>query len=64
VVTRPGTPVDADELLRYCATVLPAFKTPKQIVISASLPKTERGKLDRRALAARWGRDGNNFKPQ
>ncbi len=64
VVTRPGTPVDADELLRYCATVLPAFKAPKQIVISTSLPKTERGKLDRRALAALWGRDGNNFKPQ
>jgi len=33
-------------------------------VISTSLPKTERGKLDRRALAARWGREGNNFKPQ
>src|SRR5580704_12570859 len=64
VVTRPGTPVDAAELLRYCATVLPAFKAPKQIVISASLPKTERGKLDRRALAALWGRDGNNFKPR
>jgi acyl-coenzyme A synthetase/AMP-(fatty) acid ligase len=62
VVTRPGTPVDADELLRYCAKVLPAFKAPKQIVISASLPKNERGKLDRRALVARWGRDGNNFK--
>ena len=54
VVTRPGTPVDADELLRYCATVLPAFKAPKQIVISASLPKTERGKLDRKALAQIW----------
>lgn len=64
VVTRPGTPVDADELLRYCAKVLPAFKAPKQIVISPSLPKTERGKLDRRALVARWGRDGNNFKAQ
>jgi long-chain acyl-CoA synthetase len=54
VVTRPGTPVDADELLRYCASVLPAFKAPKQIVISASLPKTERGKLDRKALAQIW----------
>jgi acyl-coenzyme A synthetase/AMP-(fatty) acid ligase len=64
VVMRPGTPVDADELLRYCAKVLPAFKAPKQIVISASLPKTERGKLDRRALVASWGRDGNNFKPR
>jgi acyl-coenzyme A synthetase/AMP-(fatty) acid ligase len=61
VVTRPGAAVDAGELLRYCGTVLPAFKAPKQIVISASLPKTERGKLDRRALAARWSRDGNNF---
>ena len=57
VVMRPGAPVDAAELLRYCAKVLPAFKAPKQIVISASLPKTERGKLDRRALVARWNRE-------
>jgi acyl-CoA synthetase (AMP-forming)/AMP-acid ligase II len=56
VVTRPGAPVDADELLRYCAKVLPAFKAPKQIVISASLPKTERGKLDRKVLVERWTR--------
>ncbi len=56
VVTRPGTDVGSDELLRYCATVLPAFKTPKHIVLSASLPKTERGKLDRKALAAQWSR--------
>jgi acyl-coenzyme A synthetase/AMP-(fatty) acid ligase len=54
VVGRPGATVNADDLLRYCATVLPAFKAPKRIVISASLPKTERGKLDRRALAERW----------
>jgi long-chain acyl-CoA synthetase len=57
VVARPGAKVDADDLLRYCATVLPAFKAPKQIVISASLPKTERGKLDRRALAERWRKE-------
>jgi acyl-coenzyme A synthetase/AMP-(fatty) acid ligase len=54
VVARPGASVDADELLRYCSTVLPAFKAPKRIVLSASLPKTERGKLDRRALLATW----------
>jgi len=57
VVARPGAKVDADDLLRYCATVLPAFKAPKHIVISASLPKTERGKLDRRALAERWRKE-------
>ena len=41
-------------LLRYCSDGLPAFKAPKRIVLAASLPKTERGKLDRRALAERW----------
>ena len=54
VVARPGTGVDADALLRYCASVLPAFKVPKRIVLSDSLPKSERGKLDRKALAERW----------
>src|SRR5215510_6378138 len=54
VVARPGARVDAGELLRYCNDGLPAFKAPKRIVLSASLPKTERGKLDRRALVERW----------
>ena len=54
VVARPGAKIDAADLLRYCASVLPAFKAPKRIVMSSSLPKTERGKLDRRALAERW----------
>jgi acyl-coenzyme A synthetase/AMP-(fatty) acid ligase len=30
---------------------------PKRIVLSTSLPKTERGKLDRKALAEQWGRN-------
>jgi len=59
VVTRPGTNVDADALLQYCASVLPSFKAPKRIVVSSSLPKTERGKLDRRALAERWSKDAS-----
>jgi acyl-coenzyme A synthetase/AMP-(fatty) acid ligase len=54
VVARPGITVDVAELLRYCGTVLPAFKAPKEIVVSVALPKTERGKLDRKALAERW----------
>ena len=54
VVVRPGATIDAGELLRYCSDRLPAFKAPKQILLSASLPKTERGKLNRRALAERW----------
>jgi len=57
VVARPGATVDSGELLRYCSEGLPAFKAPKQIVLSVSLPKTERGKLNRRALAELWRRD-------
>ena len=54
VVLRPGSVVAAADILRHCAAALPAFKTPKQIVLSDELPKTERGKLDRKALVERW----------
>jgi long-chain acyl-CoA synthetase len=54
VVARPGTEIDTGELLRYCSAGLPAFKAPKQIVLSASLPKTARGKLDRKVLVGLW----------
>jgi acyl-CoA synthetase (AMP-forming)/AMP-acid ligase II len=57
VVARPGAAIGAADLLRYCAKVLPAFKAPKQIVMSSSLPKTARGKLDRKALAERWRKE-------
>jgi acyl-CoA synthetase (AMP-forming)/AMP-acid ligase II len=54
VVRRPGATIDVAALLRHCADALPAFKAPKQIVLENALPKTERGKLDRKALAERW----------
>jgi long-chain acyl-CoA synthetase len=59
VVARPTAAIDTDALLRYCSDGLPAFKAPKCIVLCATLPKTERGKLDRRALAERWSRDAS-----
>jgi acyl-coenzyme A synthetase/AMP-(fatty) acid ligase len=57
VVTRPGTAIDEAALLRHCGDGLPAFKAPKRIVLCTSLPKTERGKLDRRALTERGKAD-------
>jgi acyl-coenzyme A synthetase/AMP-(fatty) acid ligase len=57
VVARPGATVDPGELLRYCSDGLPAIKAPKRIVVSAALPKTERGKLDRKVLVERWCRE-------
>jgi acyl-CoA synthetase (AMP-forming)/AMP-acid ligase II len=63
VVARPGARLDTDELLRYCAAALPPFKTPKRIVLSDTLPKNARGKLDRKALVGQWGRarDGDPY---
>ena len=57
VVARPGAQIDVNDLLHYCTTVLPAFKAPKQILVSNELPKTARGKLDRKALAGKWTAD-------
>ena len=54
VVVRPGARLDADAILQFCARTLPAFKAPKRIVLASALPKTERGKLDRKALVERW----------
>ncbi len=56
VVTRPGAAADAAALLRYCGA-LPAAKAPKRILLAEALPKTERGKLDRKALTERWKSD-------
>ncbi len=63
VVARPGANIDVDDLLRYCGTVLPASKAPKQIVLSNHLPKTARGKLDRRALAEQWTSNHREWSP-
>lgn len=48
VVAREGTSVAT--LRRACEEALPAWKVPKRIEIRAALPRTARGKLDRRRL--------------
>src|SRR5262249_45982261 len=57
VVGRPGATLDISALLRQCAATLPAFKAPKQVVLASGLPKTDRGKLDRKALVEKWNRE-------
>ena len=42
-----------DEVRRALAERLPAWQMPRQWWVAASLPRTERGKLDRRELEAR-----------
>jgi acyl-CoA synthetase (AMP-forming)/AMP-acid ligase II len=54
VTLRPGEPFVPDELMRHCAAQLPHFKAPKQIFLREALPRSERGKLDRKALVREW----------
>jgi len=57
VVRAPGAEITEDALLAHCGATLPAFKAPKQILFRDALPKTERGKIDRKALIADWMRE-------
>jgi amino acid adenylation domain-containing protein len=43
--------VSEKELLRFCATAVPAYMVPETMTIAPSLPKTSTGKIDRQALA-------------
>jgi acyl-coenzyme A synthetase/AMP-(fatty) acid ligase len=57
VVAKPQADVTEAALLEHCRTLLPAFKAPKAIRFRDALPKTERGKIDRKSLIADWTRD-------
>ena len=50
VALRPGSSVSAEEILAYCASALPGFKCPKDVVFLPELPKTASGKITRAAL--------------
>ena len=54
IALRPGATASVEELSEHCRRKLPDFKTPKDIILADSLPKTARGKLDRKVLAAQW----------
>jgi acyl-CoA synthetase (AMP-forming)/AMP-acid ligase II len=51
VVARAGAQISEQELLDFCAPLLPSFKRPERVVLAESLPRTSTGKLLRRELA-------------
>jgi len=53
VSLKPGSDVDAEQLISYCKARMAAYKYPRQIDILPDLPKTPTGKILRRALR-RW----------
>ncbi len=51
VVLRDGTSLGEEELLEHCRARLTGYKVPKYLEFRQSLPKTNVGKVLRRALA-------------
>nr|CAD1821022.1 unnamed protein product [Ananas comosus var. bracteatus] len=51
VIPREGAEIGAEEVVSYCRKNLAAFKVPKKVYITDSLPKTATGKIQRRLLA-------------
>jgi acyl-CoA synthetase (AMP-forming)/AMP-acid ligase II len=54
VVARAGAPVTPADLLAHCRERLSDFKLPRHILLIDTLPRTDRGKIARDALHARW----------
>ena len=52
VTLRPGAQLTKQEVLCHCAAKLEDFMVPKIVEFHSSLPKTESGKISKRAIAA------------
>jgi acyl-CoA synthetase (AMP-forming)/AMP-acid ligase II len=51
VIAAPGGLVDYERVIAGCREKLAEHKVPRSVLVLAELPRTERGKLDRAALA-------------
>ena len=51
IVPKQGAAVTAQDVLRHCASRLEDFMVPKVVEFRSSLPRTESGKVNKRAIA-------------
>jgi len=54
VVVREGESTGAEEILQYCRDRLAVFEVPDRLELTAALPHTAKGGLDRKAVQARY----------
>ena len=54
VQARDGIALTKAAVIEQCGHHLADFKMPQEVIFRDALPKTERGKMDRNALAAEW----------
>nr|QBX99300.1 4CL10 [Betula platyphylla] len=51
IIPREGSHIDEAEVMQFCKKNIAAFKVPKKVFITDSLPKTATGKIQRRLVA-------------
>ncbi|TXG70911.1 hypothetical protein EZV62_005846 [Acer yangbiense] len=51
IIPREGSTIDEEEVKSFCKKNLAAFKVPKRVFITDSLPKTASGKIQRRIVS-------------
>ncbi len=54
VAVKPDQSVDAEELIAFCKKHISGYKSPKSIDILPVLPKTDVGKINRKALKSQY----------
>ena len=50
----PGAAVTPEEVVAHVRGRLARYKCPKQVIVSAQLPRTASGKLQKNVLRERW----------
>jgi fatty-acyl-CoA synthase len=55
VIAAPSTALDYAQVVTFCRTHLAEHKVPRSVILVPDLPRTDRGKIDRAALAALAG---------
>jgi acyl-CoA synthetase (AMP-forming)/AMP-acid ligase II len=54
IVAKPGCAVEGEAISAHCARELAGYKKPRKLTLLAELPKTANGKIDKKALRARF----------
>lgn len=57
VLLRPDCTASEDELIRHCRTLIASYKKPRSVVFLDALPRPFNGKVDKKALRARYWND-------
>jgi len=54
IVAKPGCAVETEAISAHCARELAGYKKPRKLTLLPELPKTANGKIDKKALRARF----------